>query len=522
MNEIKFRIAAKTDVGLVRTNNEDNFQAASDLASGQMRWVNNEVCSLGRLGALIVVADGMGGMNAGEVASELAIETIKKWFAPGNLTEDVTKSRFTIEKYMNEAIVAADAEIKRVAKSRPDTRGMGTTIVIGWVYEGKLYISWCGDSRAYVFNPKAGLHQISKDHSYVQSLVDKGALSREEAFDFPDSNIITRCLSDASAKAKPESLLRPYELCANDIILLCTDGLSGMLRDVEMESIINKGQENMDVLADTLIQAACDAEGSDNITLCLCQILQGGGVSDPAVFAETERRLNGKSGIAKLNTVISGGSNGYEPKKHTGILIAGLLALVVAACAFSVWWFLLRDSAGKAENPQQEQTVAKDSIQTESDTNYKDVAHGDDEAISEGKEMPAQDGNVSDGRPNSGKSLKDIWGSNAETVSQQQPEEKKEEKNDTTNRKNDGLIRVGNVNDANADQNTVKGTINKNASTKEAPVGDTISHKVKRGETYEKLSKLYECNVKDLESLNGSRQLKAGETIRVIDKRKKK
>lgn len=293
MSTIKFRIAAKTDVGLVRTNNEDNFQAASDLTSPHMRWVNNEICSLGEKGALLVVADGMGGMNAGEVASELAINTVKEYFTPENITLAVMANRYSIERFMNSAIVAADAKIKRIGKEQPETRGMGTTIVIGWLLDGKLYVSWCGDSRAYVYNPEAGLHQITKDHSYVQDLVDKGSISPEDAFDFPDSNIITRSLSDGGGKAKPESLLKPYEVCDNDIILLCTDGLCGMIRDNEIETVFRSNEHNMDQCADALIHAACEAEGSDNITVCLCQILQGGGTCTPDMFNEYDARLQG-------------------------------------------------------------------------------------------------------------------------------------------------------------------------------------------------------------------------------------
>ena len=262
MNSIKLRIAAKTDVGLVRDNNEDNFQASSDLSIEPMRWVNKEICSLGEKGALLVVADGMGGMNAGEVASELAIETVRNAFRPQNLTEEVMKNRFSIEKFMNSVIVDADKRIKAEAKSHPESRGMGTTIVIAWLLNGKLYVSWCGDSRAYIYNPQAGLHQISKDHSYVQSLIDKGSINKEDAFDYPESNIITRCLSDSPTKAKPESLLQPYDVCDNDIILLCTDGLSGMIRDNEIEGIIRKNEHDMDMCSDVLIKAACDAEGA--------------------------------------------------------------------------------------------------------------------------------------------------------------------------------------------------------------------------------------------------------------------
>lgn len=304
MSPIKIRIAAKTDVGLERTNNEDNFQVASDLSSGQMRWVNNEICSLGDKGTLLVVADGMGGMNAGEVASELAINAVREAFSSDKLTADVMKNRFSIEKFMNTVIINADADIKAYARKNPESRGMGTTIVIAWLLDNKLYVSWCGDSRAYVYNPQAGLHQISKDHSFVQSLVDKGAIDQEDAFDYPDSNIVTRSLGDSSTKAKPESLLKPYELCDNDIILLCTDGLSGMIRNSEMENVIRANEHNMDLCADELIRAACAAEGSDNITVCMCQILQGAGICNPQVFEEYDKRLAGPQGNKGFSTKI--------------------------------------------------------------------------------------------------------------------------------------------------------------------------------------------------------------------------
>lgn len=387
MNTIKFRIAAKTDVGLVRTNNEDNFQASSDLSGGQMRWVNNEICSLGDKGALIVVADGMGGMNAGEVASELAIETIREYFSPEKLTAEVLKTRYTIEKYMNDAIVAADMKIKAVAKSRPETKGMGTTIVIGWIIDDKLYISWCGDSRAYVYNPSAGLHQISKDHSYVQNLVDKGSITRDEAFDFPDSNIITRCLSDGTTKAKPESLLKPYEVCDNDIIMLCTDGLSGMIRDNEMESIIRQNEHNMDVLVDELIKAACEAEGSDNITICLCQILQGGGVCNPSVFADYDKRLNGNKDNF-IRTIVNS-PEAINPKNRHFWFI-GIICLLIAFVSVAIWWFFVREDVKEnvindvqIENVQKE--VAKDDESAVAPIESESTANPIDESSRNGK-----------------------------------------------------------------------------------------------------------------------------------------
>lgn len=294
-SNITFKMAAKTNMGLVRTNNEDNFQAACDLCAKQMTWVNNEVCPLGDKGALLVVADGMGGLNAGEVASQIAIDTIKEWFAADKITAEVTESRFSIERFMNDAVVAADARIKQEGREHSESRGMGTTIVIGWLLGGKLYVSWCGDSRAYVYNHATGLHQLSVDHSYVQRLVEQHKISRHDAFDYPESNIITRSLSDATPKAHPESLLKPYTLCDGDIVMLCTDGLSGMLRDGDMADIMARFAHDMDKLTDQLIAAAINAGGRDNITLGLCQIMSGGGTPDASFFDDIERRLNGET-----------------------------------------------------------------------------------------------------------------------------------------------------------------------------------------------------------------------------------
>lgn len=354
MNEIKFRIAAKTDVGLVRQNNEDNFQASSDLSVEPMRWINNEICSLGEKGALLVVADGMGGMNAGEVASKLAIETVRKAFEPQNLTNEVMSNRYSIEKFMNSVVVEADKKIKSEAKIHPESRGMGTTIVIAWLLDGKLYVSWCGDSRAYVYNPQAGLHQISKDHSYVQSLVDKGVIAKEDAFDYPESNIITRCLSDSSTKARPESLLIPYEICDDDIIMLCTDGLNGMIRDCEIEEIIRHNEHDMDRCSDALIQAACDAEGSDNITICMCQILQGAGACKPNVFETFDKRLMGPGqNPTNIKDVISTNITGRGKGK---ILSYGIVLLLFMAIALG--WYARKNGVFEPKK-----TMTKDSVE---------------------------------------------------------------------------------------------------------------------------------------------------------------
>ena len=119
MLTITFKVAAKTDMGLVRTNNEDNLCAISNLDVEGSTWVNNDICQLGRKGALLVVADGMGGMNAGEVASEIAVSVVKERFT-NEVSDEVLKSDESMVKFMNESIVQADNTIKKEGKHRPE------------------------------------------------------------------------------------------------------------------------------------------------------------------------------------------------------------------------------------------------------------------------------------------------------------------------------------------------------------------------------------------------------------------
>ena len=109
---------------------------------------------------------------------------------------------------------------------------MGTTIIFVWIIEDRAFLTWCGDSRGYIFNKETGLRRISNDHSFVQELVDAGKLDADLAFEHPNSNIVTRCLGDFSEKARPE--FRSYTLQKGDYLLLCSDGLCGICRDEEI------------------------------------------------------------------------------------------------------------------------------------------------------------------------------------------------------------------------------------------------------------------------------------------------
>lgn len=518
MSNITFRMAAKTDVGLVRTNNEDNFQVSDDLANGQMRWVNNQVCQLGEKGALLVVADGMGGMNAGEVASELAIQTVREWFTPDNITPSVTKNRFSIEKFMNEAIVAADKRIEHEGKTNPEARGMGTTIVIAWMLEGKLYVSWCGDSRAYIYNPQAGLHQITKDHSYVQDLVDKGSISREDAFDFPDSNIITRSLSDDSRTAKPESMMHPYELCTGDIVLLCTDGLCGMIRDYEIEAVMRRNEHDMNQCVDSLIQAACDAEGSDNVTVCVAQVLQGGAVCNPAAFDEYEARLNGpKPGFFQSvqNTLTGtghsnlskGGGNTHEddgkgtsnPYKRLFYLALSCIVLLVAFGGWQYYHHLYpsqptnteeaTDSLNKDTTKVAPQVPEESAAPEEQDNGNKEKTQSPNEKVKDGNENGK-------GKDFFGK-LKELNEKKGENATEEGEEPK------------DGKLTPAPADDEG------EGGLTPAAPPAEEISNGTYEYTVKAGDTYYGLSRKFKVPEEILKHLNDNKELKEGDKIKI-------
>ena len=374
--QLRFKVAGMSDMGLVRTNNEDNFQIARDLSVEPMRWINNEACLLTDAGALLVVADGMGGMNAGEVASQIAIDTVRDLFTPDRLKGISLQDSNAVNSYLTAAVAEADRRIKVTAASHPETHGMGTTIVIAWLIGGWLYVAWCGDSRAYVYNSVCGLGRLTKDHSYVQSLVDIGKLTDEQAFDYPQSNIITRCLSDSKSQAEAETLPAPYQVADGDIILLCTDGLSGMIRDRQTEEILrSQPPKDLTLTAKALIDGALRGGGADNVTVALLQVVSGG-------IKPNCRPLPLESAAAGDKSSDGAGKEGRRKTWLPGAVIGALTGAVVAAGAF----FFLKD-----DNTDASQTTATADIDLINgrDSLYQDTGYN--AATPGGGQTPAEE-----------------------------------------------------------------------------------------------------------------------------------
>ena len=275
-----------------RPNNEDNCLVRANLSQSEVQYTGDgapflsKEIELDKAGCLLVVADGMGGMNAGEVASRIAVDAVSNFF--DTQLEGVSeKSDEEIFQMIHDAIVYADENIKFDAGENPDHSGMGTTIAILWLLNEKAYVGWCGDSRIYCYNTiTRKLKRLTHDHSWVQLMVDEGDISEKDAFDHPKSNIIMRSLGDSEGEVKPETLKEPVRLCSGDVFLLCSDGLCGALPDNPGESKLPKDVNIVSVLntaAETFPPNQLDRWNNllwekgeplchDNVTSILCHV----------------------------------------------------------------------------------------------------------------------------------------------------------------------------------------------------------------------------------------------------------
>lgn len=240
---MQFSCAARTDVGVVRSGNEDSYLMTAERG-------------------LFIVADGMGGHAAGEVASDMAARIIAEEFRPARgMSDDELMSQ------MIGAIRSANDAIFRRTLTEHDKRGMGTTATAMNLLPRRYLIGHVGDSRAYMLRGDT-LSQLTKDHSYVQEQVDAGRLSQEDARTHPYANVITRCVG-SSSDVVPDLYFGTLE--PGDLLLLASDGLTGMLDDADVHAIMTTAAP-LEEMVDTLIAGANHRGGLDNITTILVRI----------------------------------------------------------------------------------------------------------------------------------------------------------------------------------------------------------------------------------------------------------
>jgi protein phosphatase len=271
---VRVSVFGKTDLGRTREHNEDTFLVA-DLSSGnaslQPEVRNHEV---GPRGSLFVVADGMGGAAAGELASAMAADHIHRHMATTWATESaVTAERFAYR--MREAVELANSAIYTYAREHPEVRGMGTTVTAAGIFGSDLYLAQIGDSRAYLVRSVDAI-QLTKDQSLMQRLVDAGELTEDEAEQSERRNIILQALGpDPRVKVD----LTYQSLRRGDVLILCSDGLSGLVRREEFATLARQ-HSDPPALCAALIDLANSRGGPDNITVITARF-DGDGLREP-------------------------------------------------------------------------------------------------------------------------------------------------------------------------------------------------------------------------------------------------
>jgi serine/threonine protein phosphatase PrpC len=244
-----------TDTGKVREHNEDTIAFDPDIG-------------------LLVLADGMGGYNAGEVASGIAVKTIVNLVRESIEREDLSVMDPTTglarpSIILRDAIARANKIIYQTARTQPQCEGMGTTVVASLFYDNRISIAHVGDSRLYRLRNNK-FEQVTADHSLLQELVDRGFYSPEEAQRAANKNYVTRALG---VEQNVDVELQEEDVQKGDHYVLCSDGLSDMVEDGDIHLTVNTFNDNLETVAKQLIQLANDNGGRDNVSVVMAQVL---------------------------------------------------------------------------------------------------------------------------------------------------------------------------------------------------------------------------------------------------------
>ena len=232
---------ARSDIGRIREMNQDNYFISDP---------NDEI-------KMFIVADGMGGYKGGEVASALAIESAKSYIK--NNFEETNKDKDKILDLIKNAIEYANMVVYERSKEVEELNGMGTTLDVLIIQSGKVYIGHVGDSRVYRLR-KDFFRKLTTDHSYVEQLVREGNITKEEAYNHPKKNMLTKALG-CTAFVEPDVMVKGFQ--KDDILLMCTDGLTNMVREDVICDII---KDNPETACEVLLNKANENGGQDNIT----------------------------------------------------------------------------------------------------------------------------------------------------------------------------------------------------------------------------------------------------------------
>lgn len=269
---MKVRISAQTNRGLHRDLNEDAFAVCQNLKT--QTWLtdkisdHSEFINLDDFGVVAIVADGMGGCNAGEIASKLVVDELKAQFNNSDL-KVILSSSDKIQSLLINVLSQVNALVLKYSECHQESIGMGSTVVVLWLVDQKAHVVWCGDSRCYVFNVKHGLRQLTKDHTVAQEKIESNLVIRDE-----DYHMLTKYMGAANIYFECEYV--QHEIMRNDHFILCSDGLCGYCDDKDIEYTLYNGYpyKQHDICND-LMKDALNAGGYDNITIVSIATLHG-------------------------------------------------------------------------------------------------------------------------------------------------------------------------------------------------------------------------------------------------------
>lgn len=235
---------ANTDVGMRRSANQDYYLVQEDIKDFK----------------LYILADGMGGYKGGEIASKLACESVKEYIIQN--VNKINKKREELLKIVKESMEYANKVVHEKAKKDIEFKEMGTTLEVCLIYNNKAYIGHVGDSRIYRIR-KNTLRRLTKDHSYVQQLLDEKKITRQEALSHPEKNMLMKAIG-CFDNIDPDVRARYME--KEDILIMCSDGLTNMVSETKIQDIV---EHNKQIAVDRLIEEANKSGGRDNITVII-------------------------------------------------------------------------------------------------------------------------------------------------------------------------------------------------------------------------------------------------------------
>ncbi len=265
LQAIKLDLFARTDVGRIREHNEDNFLVADLTRRTRSLLETNRLVRVGQHGLLLVVCDGMGGAAAGEIASQLGVDVIFEKMCSG-LDESRPLTRNDVARRLVLAVESAGMRIFQEAKADRNRRGMGTTVTAAALVDDHLFLAQVGDSRGYILR-EGKLVQVTRDQSLVNQLIEAGQLTEEEAETFEHNNIIMQALGTADTVQVD---LTYVKLCKGDVLLLCSDGLSGMVRGDDIRELMLSAAKPIEACK-ALTERANHNGGHDNITVVVAR-----------------------------------------------------------------------------------------------------------------------------------------------------------------------------------------------------------------------------------------------------------